>query len=138
MRIDLKCGEYLDFYKITRIEILDNDFVKIKGNLDKGQKSVLHKTRLSIIKNIREFNRFLKKEMKFYQVDGACECCGSLNVIEIGEALTVKKLNEPKEKMKIDKHTIARYKCKACMKVLLLYIKRLLYYSLLQVKAKWN
>ena len=117
MRIDLKCGEYLDFYKIIRVEILEHEIIKIKGSLEKGKKSVTHQTRLQTIKNIREFNRFLKKEMKLFQADGACEYCGSINLVEIGKAPYFKKLNEPKEKYRYKEHLIDAYRCNACKKL---------------------
>ena len=129
MRIDLKCGEYLDFYDIKRVEILDNDVIKIKGNFAKGKKSVVHKTRLNIIKNIREFNRFLKKKMKFYQVDGACQYCGSLNVLEQGNSISFKKLNEPKEKKKYTAYAVAGYRCNTCNRLFseLKYVNLVIY-----------
>ena len=100
MRIDTKCGEYLNFYKIIRVEILDHEIIKIKGSLEKGKKSVIYQTHLQAIKNVREFNRFLKKEMKEFHADGVCEYCGSSDVLEQGQAISYKKLNEPKEKKK--------------------------------------
>lgn len=117
MRIDLKCGEYLNFHKIRRVEILDNDIIKIKGNPEERKRSVTYQTHLQAIKNIRELNRFLKNEMKVFQADGACEYCGSLNVEEQGQTMYRRKLNEPKEKNKYDRHAVAGYRCNSCNKL---------------------
>ena len=117
MRIDLKSGEYVDFYKIIRVEILEHYIVKIKGSLAKGKKSILYQIHLKAIKNIREFNRFLKKEMKEFHADGVCEYCGSLNVLEKGNSTSLKKLNEPKEKKKYTDYAVVIYKCRTCGKL---------------------
>jgi len=117
MRIDLKCGEYLDFYKVKKVEILDNDAVKITGSFGKGKRNIIHQTRLTIVKNIKELNRFLEKEMKFFQADGVCQYCGSLNVLEQGNSKSIKKLNEPKKKKKYTGYAVAGYKCNACGKL---------------------
>ena len=117
MRIDLKSGEYLNYYNIKRVEIIENYIVKITGNFAKNGRNKLFQTHLRAIKNIRELNRFLKKEMKFYQVDGACPHCDSLNVNVIGTRDYYKRLNEPKEKMKYKEPLIAHHKCRACGKI---------------------
>lgn len=117
MRIDLKCGEYLDYYKIMRVEILEHDIIRIKGSLAKGKKSVMHLTHLEAIKNIREFNRFLRNEMKEFHADGVCEYCGSSNVEEQGTIRYTKKLNEPKVKDKISVRAVNGYRCNACRRL---------------------
>jgi len=114
MRVDLKCGEYLNFNKIRRVEILDHDIIRIKGNVEKGRKSVIHETHVEAIKNIKEFNRFLRKEMKEYHADGVCEYCDSLDVMVIGTVDYTKKLNEPKVKKDYKQHLVATYRCNKC------------------------
>ena len=116
MRVDLKSGEYYDYYIIKRVEILDYDIVKIIGSFEKGRKSKEAQIHLRTIKNVREFNRYLKNEMKLFQADGVCEHCGSLNVLEQGDSISYKRLNEPKEKKKYTHYDIIGYKCNACMK----------------------
>ena len=129
MRVDLKSGEYYDYYNIKRVEILDNDVVKIIGSFAKGTKSKTAQVHLRTIKNIREFNRFLKKEMKFYQVDGECQHCGSLNVESQGATTYRKKLNDPKHKMIYGINTIITYKCNSCKKLFndLKYVNLVIY-----------
>lgn len=117
IRVELKSGEYYDYYSIKRVEILDYDIVKIKGSFGKGTKSKTAQVHLRTIKNIREFNRFLKKEMKLFMADGVCQHCGSLNVLEQGSSISFKRLNEPKEKKKYTHYAIAGYKCNACKKL---------------------
>ena len=117
MRIDLKSGEYYDYFDIKRVEILEHYIVKIKVNFEKGRKSKTAQIHLEAIKNIREFNRFLRNEMKLFQADGVCEHCGSLNVTVIGTRDYTKRLNVPKEKMKYKEPLIATYKCRACGKL---------------------
>ena len=85
--------------------------------MKKEKKSKTAHIHYESIKNIRELNRFLRNEMKLFQADGVCECCGSLNVEEHGESISVKKLNEPKEKKKYKNYTVARYRCNACRKL---------------------
>ena len=117
LRIDLKCGEYLDFYNLKRVEILaDHDMITFVGNTEKGKRNVTHQAWLKTIKNIKELNRFIRKEMKFFQCDGICPHCDSLNVLEQGRSIYFKKLNEPKEKRKYEEHTISGYRCKGCGK----------------------
>lgn len=118
MRIDLKCGEYLDFYNIKRIEIIDEDIVKITGSFGKGKRNILHQTRLTIIKNVKELNRFLRKEMKFFQAEGACPHCGSLKILELGDATYVYSSNNPKAKIMYVKGEKTVYKCEDCGKVI--------------------
>ena len=131
MRIDLKSGEYLDYYDVKRVEIFDNNVIKITGNFAKGGRSKTHETYLKVIKNIRELNRFLRKEMKFFQVDGACPHCGSLSVNVIGTRDYYKRLNKPKEKMKYKEPLIAMYRCKGCNKSFqeLKYVNLVIYYK---------
>ncbi len=117
MRIDLKCGEYLDFYNIKSIEILEHNIVKITGSVEKRKKSIKYQIYLRTIKNIKEFNRFLKKEMKEYHVDGICESCGSFNIIEVGTVMYNIKLNEPKQKYKYNSYALGGYHCKSCNKI---------------------
>lgn len=117
MRVDLKSGEYYDYYIIKRVEILDYEIVKITGSFAKGTKSKTAQMYLATIKNIREFNRYLKNEMKLFQADGSCQYCGSLNVLEQGNSISYKRLNEPKEKKKYVKYAVAGYKCNACGKL---------------------
>ena len=62
-------------------------------------------------------NRFLRKEMKFYQADGVCKHCGSLNVVEIGTRDYSKRLNRPKEKLEYKECLIATYRCRSCTKL---------------------
>ncbi len=117
MRVILKSGEYYDYYKIKRVEILENYIVKMTGILEKGKKSKTTQIHLRAIKNIRELNRFLKKKMKEFHADGVCEYCGSLNVLEQGQSITFKKLNEPKEKAKIKEYAVSGYRCNSCRKL---------------------
>ncbi len=117
MRIDLKSGEYYYYYDIKRVEILNHYNVKIKGNFEKGRKSKIAHIHLHSIKNIREFNRFLKKEMKFFQADGACPYCDSLNVFKVGTVAYHIRLNEPKEKYKYNTYALGGYHCKSCNRV---------------------
>ena len=117
IRVDLKSGEYYDYYRIKRVEILEYDTVKIIGSFGKGTKSKTAQIHLRTIKNIREFNRFLKKEMKYFHADGVCQYCGSLNVLEQGQAIFRKKLNGPKEKREYGRHAVSGYKCNACKKL---------------------
>ena len=117
MRINLKSGEYYDYYKITRVEILENYIVKIKGSFAERTKSKTSQMHLRAIKNIREFNRFLKKEMKEFHVDGACPNCGSLNVIKVGTVMYNIRLNEPKQKYKYCTYALGGYHCKFCNKI---------------------
>ena len=117
MRIDLKSGEYLDFLKIKRVEIFENNMITFIGNFEKGGRNKTYQVFLRAIKNIKELNRFLKKEMKFYQVDGTCPHCGNLNNIEeVGLAHYTKRLNKPKEKAKFEVDSFTSYKCNACKK----------------------
>jgi len=129
MRVYLKSGEYLDYYDIKRVEILDNDVIKIKGNFDKRGRSKTHETYLRVIKNIREVNRFLRKEMKFFRVDGSCPHCDSLSVVEVGMATYSKKLNKPKEKVKYEQDQFGSYTCKVCNKTFqeLKYVNLVIY-----------
>lgn len=131
MRIDLKSGEYYDYYNIKRVEILENYIVKITGSFAKGTKSKTAQIHLRAIKNIRELNRFLKKEMKFFQVDGACPHCDSLNIVEAGMAIYSKKLNKPKEKIKYEQDQFGSYRCKGCSKTFqeLKYVNLVIYYK---------
>ena len=130
MRIDLKSGEYLDYYDIKRVEIFDNDIIKITGNFAKRGRSKTYETYLRVIKNIRELNRFLRKEMKFFQVDGACPHCDSLNIVEVGTATYKKRLNKPKEKIKYEQDQFGSYRCKGCNKSFqdLKYVNLVIYY----------
>jgi len=117
MRINIKSGEYVDFYKIIRVEILEHYIIKIKGSLAKGKKSITYQVHLEAIKNIREFNRFLKKEMKEFHADGVCEYCGSLNIMKVGTVTYSIKLNEPKQKYNYVDYTLGGYHCKSCNKI---------------------
>ena len=114
MRVNLKSGEYHDYYKIKRVEILEHYIIRITGSAEQRKKSTVYQVHLEAIKNIREFNRFLRKEMKEFHADGVCEYCGSLNVEEQGTILYLKKLNEPKEKDKIKSRGVNGYRCRAC------------------------
>ena len=116
MRVELKSGEYYDYYRIKRVEILDYDIVKIVGSLAKGTKSKTAQIHLRTIKNIREFNRFLKKEMKFFQADGVCPHCGSLKILELGDATYIYSINNPKAKVMYVKGEKTIYKCEGCSK----------------------
>ncbi len=116
MRVLLKSGEYYDYFDIKRVEILDHYIVKIKGNFSKGTKSKIAQIHLQAIKNIREFNRFLRNEMKLFQADGSCEHCGGLNVEEQGQSTSYKRLNKPKEKRVYRNYVIEGYRCNSCGK----------------------
>ena len=70
MRIDLKSGEYYNYYKIKRVEMLEHYIVKITGSFAERTKSKTAQIHLNAIKNIRELNRFLRKEMKEFHADG--------------------------------------------------------------------
>jgi len=117
MRIDLKCGEYLDFYDIKLVEVLDYEIIKIKGNFGKGKRSITHQTHVEAIKNIKEVNRFLKKEMKRFDADGVCPNCSSLKILELGTASYVRQTNNPKGKIFYKKVERSGYKCEGCKKV---------------------
>ena len=117
MRINLKSGEYYDYYDIKRVEILEHYIVKIKGNFQKGRKSKTAQIHLRSIKNIKEVNRFLKKEMKEFHADGVCEHCGSLNIIKVGTVMYNIRLNEPKQKYNYCTYALGGYHCKFCNKI---------------------
>ena len=117
MRIDIKSGEYYDYYDIKRIEILEHYSIKITGSFEKGRKSKTAYIHYESIKNIRELNRFLRKEMKLFQADGVCEHCGSLNVQENKRIFAHKILNIPKAKNKEEDVVIDGYRCNACRKL---------------------
>ena len=117
MRINLKSGEYYDYYKISRVEILEHYIVNIIGSFAERTKSKTSQMHLRAIKNIREFNRFLKKEMKEFHVDGACPHCSSLNIMKVGTVTYHIRANEPKEKMKYCSYALGGYHCKSCNKI---------------------
>ncbi|KKN36753.1 hypothetical protein LCGC14_0770590 [marine sediment metagenome] len=117
MRIDIKSGEYYDYFKIMRVEILEHYIVKIKGNFSKGTKSKIAQIHYNSIRNIKELNRFLKKEMKEFHADGACPYCDSLNVFKVGTVVYNMRLNEPKEKYKYNTYALGGYHCKSCKRV---------------------
>ncbi len=117
MRINLKSGEYYDYYNIKRVEILNHEIIKITGSFAQRTKSKTAVNRLGSIKNIRELNRFLKKEMKEFHADGACPHCGSFHIIKVGTVMYNIRLNEPKQKYKYNTYALGGYHCKQCNKI---------------------
>ena len=117
MRVDLKSGEYHNYYKIKRVEILEHYIVRIIGSVEKGKKSTMYQVHLEAIKNIREFNRFLRNEMKEFHADGVCEHCGSLNIVKVGTVMYNIRLNEPKQKYNYESYALGGYHCKACKRI---------------------
>lgn len=117
MRINLKSGEYYDYYNIKRVEILNHEIITVNGSFAPRTKSKTAVNRLESIKNIREVNRFLRNEMKEFHADGACPHCGGLHIIQHGQAYFNKKLNNPKEKNIITKSVVTGHKCEGCGKL---------------------
>lgn len=117
MRINLKSGEYYDYYKIKRVEILNNEIIKVTGSFAERTKGKTAINRIDSIKNIRELNRFLKKEMKEFHTDGACPHCGGLNIFKVGTVMYNIRLNEPKQKYKYCSYALGGYHCKSCNKI---------------------
>jgi hypothetical protein len=114
MKILLHSGEYYDYYSIKQVIIKEGYIVTIKGNTEKGHKAKETTLFLDMIKNQKEFKRFLDEEMNVYVCEGKCPFCNSLNIIDVGNVQYIRELNRVDAKTKYGNYDSFEYRCLSC------------------------
>lgn len=115
MRVDLKSGEYYDFFNIRKI-FVDSYTIEIEGNFEKGKKYKKIKLNFGMINplSLKQLRSYMENIMKRFDFEGKCPYCECEDIWIEQIQSHRKEVNNPKNKFRNVNVEDKLYYCSPC------------------------